>query len=407
MKKTVERYISTCEKCQRNKTRQTKPPGTLHSLSIPDARWRKITMDYITKLPSSSGHDAIWVIVDRLTKRLHLIPCTESMTAEEAAGIFKKSYQRFHGLPDEITSDRDKIFKSKFWVTLMELQNTKVSLTTAYRKSGDGQSEICNRFIEDYIRNYLSPKEQNWDSHLEEAEFAFNSRFHSSIQMTPFEADLGYNPRSPSDIIFEQLSMAGNKKQEALSFAESSKVQLTLAQDAITQAQLRMKHYYDRNRPEQKFEKGDKVMLITTNLSTTHIGQGVEGKRKFGPKWIGPFDIIESIRRDTYKLQLPPAVRLHPYFHTAMLKPYNKDKNTRRRNVPAEEVLLADGSVGRIIEKLVRYRKPKNSEREFLVRWQGCNHQEDLWYPESSLKQVQGLIDEALARIQPNKRRKR
>lgn len=74
----------------------------------------------------------------------------------------------------------------------MELQLTKVSLTTAYRKSG-------NRSIEDYIRNYLSPKQKNWSDHLDDAEFAFNSRFHTSIQMTPLEADLGYNPRSPSD----------------------------------------------------------------------------------------------------------------------------------------------------------------------------------------------------------------
>ena len=99
-------------------------------------------MDYIIKLPLSDGHDSIWVIVDRLTKRIHLIPCIEAMTAPEAAILFKKLYQRFHGLPDEITSDRDKIVKSTFWSTLMEIQHTKISLTTAYRKSGDGQSKI-------------------------------------------------------------------------------------------------------------------------------------------------------------------------------------------------------------------------------------------------------------------------
>jgi hypothetical protein len=363
-------------------------------------------MDYIVKLPISEGHDSIWVIVDRLTKRIHLIPCSEAMTAPEAAVIFKRSFQRFHGLPDEITSDRDKLFKSAFWTSLMEIQQTNVSLTTSYRKSGDGQSERCNRFIEDYIRNYLSPKDKSWSSHLEDAEFAFNSRFHSTIQMSPFEADLGYNPRSPSDLLLEKINKLGIKEQEAITFAEHQKVQLTLAQDAMAQAQVRMKHYYDRNRTDQEFAIGDQVMLCTTNLSMTHLGQGPTGKRKFGPKWIGPFEILENIRRDTYKLKLPPAVRLHPYFHTAMLKPYLKDKNSRRSNVPADEVLLADGSVGRIIEKLVRYRTIKDGKREFLVRWQGCSHHDDLWYPESELQQVQGLIDEVIERGQP-KRRKR
>lgn len=405
MKKTVDRYVATCEKCQRNKTRQSKEPGSLKPLDIPESRWSQINMDFITKLPDSQGFDAIWVIVDRLTKRIHLIPCTESMTAQEAALIFKKNYQRFHGLPTEISSDRDKLFVSKFWQTLMELQRTTISLTTAYRKSGNGQSEICNRFIEDYIRNYMSPKDKDWRDYLEDAEFAFNSRLHSSIGMTPFEADIGYNPRSAADLMFAKLNSEG-KTTESRDFIFEQQTRLRMAQDSIAEAQVRMQRYYNKNRPEQVFNVGDKVMLKTENLSTKHAGQGEKGKRKFGPKWIGPFDIVEKTNRDTYLLNLPSKLRLHPYFHTAMLKPYEKDKNQYRKNVPADEVITAEGHAGRIIEKLVSVRTIRDGTREFRVRFQGCSFHEDLWYPEWELKSVQGLIDELLASKTKSSRRK-
>ena len=397
MKRSVDRYVATCAKCKRNKTRQTKPPGRLHPLDIPGARWERITMDFIVKLPVSEGHDSVWVIVDRLTKRIMLIGCSESMTAQEAARIFIDQYQKHHGLPKEVTSDRDKLFTSKFWETIHELQQTTVSLTTAYRKTGDGQSERCNRFIEDFIRNYLSPKEQNWHEFLSHAEFAFNRRTHTALGMSPFEADIGYNPPSVADLNFSTIT-SKETRSATEGFVLEQQVRMKMAQDSIAEAQVRMKKYYDKNRPVQKFKINDEVLLDTTNLSLSHMGQGTKGKRKFGPKFIGPFKIIEVLRRDTYKLKLPPSVRLHPYFHTSKLRPDLKDPSKSRKNVPAEEVLLSDGTVGRLIEKLIDVRQPKKAgtEREFRVRWAGCGPRQDLWYPESELKQVQGLMNDLL-----------
>ena len=92
-------------------------------------------------------------------------------------------------------------------------------------------------------------------------------------------------------------------------------------------------------------------------------------------------------------LDLPSRLRLHPWFHTSKLKRYYKDDNLRRFNVPADEVILADGERGYIVEKLLKSRKRKNSEQEFKVRWQGFVPRFDSWEPRSNLTSVAEMMD--------------
>nr|GFB43830.1 putative reverse transcriptase domain-containing protein [Tanacetum cinerariifolium] len=69
MKRDIAEYVSKCLTCSKIKAEHQKPSVLLQQPEIPEWKWEKITMDLVTKLPkSSSGHDAIWVVVDRLTK---------------------------------------------------------------------------------------------------------------------------------------------------------------------------------------------------------------------------------------------------------------------------------------------------------------------------------------------------
>ena len=68
-------------------------------------------------LPPSHYHDAILVIVDRLTKAAHFIPTTKSMAAPDVASLFLQHVVRAHGLPDTLVSDRDPVFTSHFLAT--------------------------------------------------------------------------------------------------------------------------------------------------------------------------------------------------------------------------------------------------------------------------------------------------
>nr|GEY33137.1 hypothetical protein [Tanacetum cinerariifolium] len=75
MKAIIAEYVGKCLTCFRVKAECQKPSGLLVQPKIPTWNWEKITMDFVTKVPkTSSGHDTIWVIVDRLTKSEHFIP---------------------------------------------------------------------------------------------------------------------------------------------------------------------------------------------------------------------------------------------------------------------------------------------------------------------------------------------
>ncbi|GJY24628.1 putative reverse transcriptase domain-containing protein [Tanacetum coccineum] len=89
MKKDIAEYVSRCLTCSKIKAEHQKPSGFLQQPEIPEWKWEKITMNFVTKLPkSSSGYDMIWVIVDRLTKSAYFLPIHEDYKMEKLARIY-------------------------------------------------------------------------------------------------------------------------------------------------------------------------------------------------------------------------------------------------------------------------------------------------------------------------------
>ena len=80
--------MRTCDVCARNKPVRHAPYGLLSPLPIPTQPWSSVSLDWITYLPPSDYHDAILVVVDRVTKQAHFIPTTKAMAAPEVAAIF-------------------------------------------------------------------------------------------------------------------------------------------------------------------------------------------------------------------------------------------------------------------------------------------------------------------------------
>jgi hypothetical protein len=79
-------------------------------------KWEKIAMDFVMKLPrTKKGHDAIWVIVDRLTKSAHFLPIKETYDLERLAQLYVDEIVSRHGVPLSIVSDRDNRFTLRFW----------------------------------------------------------------------------------------------------------------------------------------------------------------------------------------------------------------------------------------------------------------------------------------------------
>ena len=153
MKKDVAEFVYRCLICQQVKAEHQRPARLLQSLPIPQWKWEKITMDFVVGLPRcQSGYDAIWVIVDRLTKSAHFLPMKNSDSVEKLAELYVKEIVRLHGTPVSIVSDRDPRFTSRFWPSLQRALGTRLHFSTAFHPQTDGQSERTIQTLEDMLR---------------------------------------------------------------------------------------------------------------------------------------------------------------------------------------------------------------------------------------------------------------
>ncbi|XP_019163579.1 PREDICTED: uncharacterized protein LOC109159923 [Ipomoea nil] len=92
------------------------------------------------------------VIVDRFTKYSHFLALSHPYTDEKVAEVFMEHVYKLHGLPNDIVSDRDKVFVSKFWKKLFSQLHVSLSMSSAYHPQSDGQTERVNKCLETYLR---------------------------------------------------------------------------------------------------------------------------------------------------------------------------------------------------------------------------------------------------------------
>jgi hypothetical protein len=136
--KYVEDRIRKCDPYNKNKNARYKPYGLLKSLEALKGAWECVALDFIVKLPlfvelmTGVVFDSILVIIDRLTKYGYFIPYKESLLAEELAYAFNKHIIGNYGILKEIISDRDKLFISRFWKSLVDQLGIYYKLSIGY-----------------------------------------------------------------------------------------------------------------------------------------------------------------------------------------------------------------------------------------------------------------------------------
>ena len=140
MRKAIRQYVRNCHGCQRTKAFRDRKNGLLTPLAIPLQRWTDISMDFITGLSNTHGHNAICTIIDRLSKERHYVPCTtedEDTSAEATARILIQYVFQTHGLSSSITSDRGPQFIPLVWQAFYRLLRIKCKLSTAFHPETD------------------------------------------------------------------------------------------------------------------------------------------------------------------------------------------------------------------------------------------------------------------------------
>ncbi|GKA28829.1 putative reverse transcriptase domain-containing protein [Tanacetum coccineum] len=171
-------------------------------------------MDFVTKLPrTSSGHDTIWVIMDRLTKSAHFLPMHEEYKMDRLARLNL----------NEITDD---------------------------------QSERTIQTLEDMLRACVLDFGGRWDVHLPLVEFSYNNSYHSSMRCAPFEALYGRKCRSP--IIWAKIREGHFIRPELV---QETTEKISQISDRLKAARDRQKIYTDKRRKPLEFSVGEHVLL--------------------------------------------------------------------------------------------------------------------------------------------------
>ncbi|KAL0294871.1 UNVERIFIED_CONTAM: Retrovirus-related Pol polyprotein from transposon [Sesamum calycinum] len=224
MKKDVAEFVAKCITCQQVKAEHQVPADKLRSVSILEWKWEKITMDFIVGLPRTlRRHDAIWVIVDRLTKSAYFLPIRLEIL--DSPHIFWEVYKGH-------------------WA-----QNYISVLHFILRQTGSQREQF--RPWKYMMRACTMEFKGNLNDHLPLMEFAYNNNFHSSIGIAPHEALYGSRCRS-----LVCWDIEGLRQLEGPELVQETMEKIRIVKKCLKVAQDRQKSYADKHRREMEYEMG-------------------------------------------------------------------------------------------------------------------------------------------------------
>ncbi|XP_027155055.1 uncharacterized protein LOC113755200 [Coffea eugenioides] len=177
----------------------------------------------------------------------------------------------------------------------------------------DGQTERLNQCVEAYLRCMTGEFPKLWSKWLAMAEWWYNSSFHSSLQLTPFEALYGYKPVSlPLGPYLDTIvPAAAQLLQERIRISSSIR-------DHLAKAQQRMKFFANQHRTERSFEVGAWAFLKLQPYRQQTIS--IRKCLKLAARFYGPFQVEAKVGPVAYRLKLPAEARIHPVFHVSLPK---------------------------------------------------------------------------------------
>nr|GEV03896.1 putative reverse transcriptase domain-containing protein [Tanacetum cinerariifolium] len=274
----------------RDRAEHQRSSGLLQQLEIPIWKWEGIAIDFMTKLPrTSSGHDTIWVIVDRLTKYAHFLPMREDYKIYRLARMYLNE------------------------ISMQEALGTLLDMSTAYHPQNDGQSERAIQTLKDMLKACILHFEGSWDVHLSLVEFSYSNSYHSSVRCASFEALYGRKRRSP--IMWAEVEEWQLIVPELV---QKNTEKISQIKDRIKATRDRQKSYAGKRRKPLEFSVGDYVLLkVSPWKGIVHFRK----KEKLAPRFVVTFEIIEKVGHVAYWLDFPKELNgVHDTFHVSNLK---------------------------------------------------------------------------------------
>jgi len=251
-----------------------------------------------------------------------MVAYEKNITREATAKLFFERVWVHFGIPQSIISDQDSRFLSTFWSSVWLMLDTKLTNSTAFHPQNDGQIEVVNRMIVHILRMYNSKHPCTWDVSLPYVQYSYNRALHSSTGHNPFQVGLGFQPLCPIDVAMPLVATHTNSTHvqseidKATSFIEHIQHIRQQVHDILEKSNAKYKQRHDQHRVPHKFQVGDKVWLHLQKERLTGAYQ------KLRPLQYGPYTITKAVGDNSFELNIPPFLGLHPVFNVDRLRPY-------------------------------------------------------------------------------------
>ncbi|KAA3480560.1 DNA/RNA polymerases superfamily protein [Gossypium australe] len=359
LKREVSEFVGKCLTCQQVKAEHQLPSGLLQSVKIPQWKWERITMDFVSGLPlTPSKKDSVWVTVDRLTKSTHFIPVRVDYSLQKLAKLYVAEIVRLHSVPVSIISTE-----------ILDLRR------------GFGERYIKLWILEDMLRGCVLDFRGSWEEFLPLAEFAYNNSYQASIKMAPYEALYGRRCRTPT--CWTEL---GERQMLGPGLVAETEDKVKLIQARLKEASDRQKSYADLKRRDIEFAVGDQVFLkVSPWKKVLRFGR----KGKLSPRFIGSYKVWRRVGPVAYQLELRVELsQIHDVFHVSMLRRYRSDPS---HVMAVEEIevspdLTIEEEPVQILDRDVKVLRRK-SVPLVKVLWRNHGVEEATWEPEDVMRQ--------------------
>lgn len=403
MQQAVEEYVRGCFACQQSRHSTQRKLGQYHGLEPPlPFPGASLSTDFTFGLPrcrhplTGVEYNGIQVYVCRLSRRVRFLPVSETISAPEAATLYRMQVMPQWGMMASLVSDRDPRFTSAFWAELSEALGVSLKMSTANHPQTDGQSESAFGYLGVILRTFCSSN-PNWVEILPDLEFAVNTHTSGSRDgRTPFQVWQGFHPLEPADLVTPNLAF--RMSTPVRDHVVQQRLASQSAVECIRVAQDILATRTDAHRRSIIYQPGDKIMVHRLALlppSPDPIHR--RAKNKLLPLWSGPFSVVGMRGPNAVKVDLSQTQsKANPVFNVEATKPFHSDFRGRPDPDGLSLQPTADGeyTVGSIVGTRLR-----RGKRQWLVRWQGMGQAYDTWHPLENFVSAAGFTS-ALERFE-------
>ena len=307
-------------------------------------------------------------MIDRLIKYCHIILFKEIYNVEQLKYIVLNQLIRYQRISRGLTNNRDKLFISNYWRTLLSMLRIKLKMLTIFHPQTNEQTKKTNQSLKQYLRHYINSAQSNWVELLFMTQLILNAKVSNTTKVTSFFAN------------FEKKSNLFEKSRNQI-FVEATIMKedtIKMIQDNIFKMQASSTTYQNKKRKMTSLlKKKNKIYLLTKNLK---INKGRNKKLDYVK--VESFFIKNVKERVNYELNLFTNARVFLVFHVFVLKStYSKTS----------------------IQITFRYQSQKDDEFEvkkilkqkgqkYLVKWKRYLTSKNTWESLKNLKNCTKLL---------------